>query len=126
MLRLKDIKMLKEIKDHEERDHWMLFKRADIRKGAKTILSVWAFKIKCLPDGSVTKYKVRLNAHGGIQRWGIDYWETYAPVVNWIRVRLLMVLSIIYKLNTKSIDFVLAFPQAELDQDIFMELLYGF
>ena len=29
-----------------------------------------------------------------------------------------MVLSIIYKLDTKSIDFVLAFPQAELDRDI--------
>ena len=37
-----------------------------------------------------------------------------------------MVLTIIHKLDTKSIDFVLAFPQAELDRDIFMELSYGF
>ena len=48
MLKLKDIKdfvasMLKEIADHEERDHWVLMKRADLPKGAKTILSVWAF-----------------------------------------------------------------------------------
>ena len=53
MLQLKDIfefviAMMKEIEDHEERDHWMLFKRADMpkKKGAKTILSVWALKNK--------------------------------------------------------------------------------
>ena len=45
MLKLKDIKefvaaMLKEIADHEERDHWELVKRVDMPKGAKTILSV--------------------------------------------------------------------------------------
>ena len=72
------------------------------------------------------KHKARLNAHGGMQRWGVDYWETYAPVVNWISVRLLMVLSLIYNLETKSIDFVLAFPQLTLERDVFMDLPYGF
>ena len=120
------VAMMKEIEDHEERDHWMLFKRADMPKDAKTILSVWAFKIKRLPDGTITKHKARLNAHGGMQQWGVDNWETNVPVVNWISARLLMVLSIINKLYTKSMDFVLVFPQAELDRDIFMELPYGF
>ena len=95
-------------------------------KGAKTILSVWAFKRKRLPDGTILKYKARLNSHGGMHRWGIDYYETYAPVVNWISVRILMALSIIHKLESNSIDFVLAFPQAELTRDVFMELPYGF
>ena len=67
-----------------------------------------------------------MNAHGGMQRWGIDYWETYAPFVNWISVRLMLALSIAHGLKTKSIDFVLAFPQAELERDVFMELPYGF
>ena len=95
-------------------------------KGLKTILSIWAFKIKHLPDGTITKHKARLNAHGGMQRCGVDYWETYAPVFNWISVRLILELSIIHGLETKAIDFVLAFPQAELERDIFMELPYGF
>ena len=56
----------------------------------------------------------------------MDYWEIYAPVVNWISVRLLLILSIIHNLDTKSIDFVLAFPQATLKRDFFMELPYGF
>ena len=61
-----------------------------------------------------------------MQRWGIDYWETYAPVVNWISVRLMLALSIVHGLHTKSIDFVQAFPQAELERDVFMEMPYGF
>ena len=41
-------------------------------------------------------------------------------------MRLLLVLLIIHKLDTKSIDFVLAFPQTSLERDVFMELPYGF
>ena len=131
MLKLLDIKefvvaMQKEIDDHQSREHWEMFLRANIPKGAKTILSVWAFKVKRYPDGRILKHKARLNAHGGMQRWGVDYWETYAPVVNWISVRFLMVLSLIHNLETKSIDFVLAFPQATLERDVFMEQPYGF
>ena len=131
MLKLKDIKdfalaMVKEINDHESRDHWELVERKTLPSGTKTILSVWAFKRKRHPDGRIYKHKARLNAHGGMQRWGVDYWETYAPVVNWISVRLLMILTILHKLETKSIDFVLAFPQAELKRDVYMELPYGF
>ena len=61
-----------------------------------------------------------------MQTWGINYWETYSPVVNWLSVRTLMILSIIHDLETRSIDFVLAFPQADLDVLIFMELPVGF
>ena len=52
--------------------------------------------------------------------------RAYAPVVNWISVRLLLALSIIHGLDTKSIDFVLALPQADLDTDVFMELPFRF
>jgi len=131
MLKLQDIKefvvaMQKEIDDHQSREHWEMFLRVNIRNGAKTIRSVWTFKVKRYPDGRILKHKVRLNAHGGMQMWGVDYWETYAPVVNWISVRLLTVLSLIHNLETKSIDFVLAFPQATLERYVFMKLPYGF
>ena len=127
VLKQNDIKeyvaaMVKEIHDHESQDHWELFQRKDLPKNAKTILSVWAFKLKRYPDGRVMKYKGCLNAHGGMQRWGVDYWETYAPVVNSISVRLLIALLVIHKLETKSIDFVLSFPQADIDRDVYMEL----
>jgi hypothetical protein len=62
----------------------------------------------------------------GCKTWGVSYWETYAPVVNWMSIRTLMALSIIHDLETHSINFVLAFPQAPLDVDIYMEPPYGF
>ena len=61
-----------------------------------------------------------------MQEWGENYWETYSPVVNMLTVRLLLDLCNIHKLESKSIDFVLAFPQADLDVDIWMELPIGF
>ena len=117
--------MIKELLDHESRGHWEVIKRKDMSAGAKTILSVWAFNLKLFPDGTVLKHKARLNAHGGMQRWGVDYWETYAPVVNWISVRFLLAIAIIHGLKTKPIDFVLAFPQVDLDADVFMEFPFG-
>jgi histone deacetylase 1/2 len=72
------------------------------------------------------KHKARLCAHGGQQTWGENYWETYAPVVNWITIRTLLALCQIHGLESRSIDFVLAFPQAELDVEVYMELPLGF
>lgn len=117
--------MVIEIDEHTKRKHWVLRRRADCNF-PKTILAVWSFKRKRFPDGSLSKHKARLCAHGGMQQWGIHYWETFAPVVNWLSVRLVLVLAIIYDLPVKSIDFVLAFPQSELDVPIYMELPVGF
>ena len=117
--------MLKEIEDHEDRDHWELFERDKIPSGHKTILAIWSFKRKRFPDGRIYKYKARICAHGGMQQWGVDYWETYAPVVNWLSVRTLLILSVIHNWHSRSIDFVLAFPQADLETDVFMELPAG-
>ena len=118
--------MMTELMEHESRNHWTVIQRSNLPLEAKTILAIWSFKRKRFPDGRIMKYKARLCAHGGMQKWGVDYWETYSPVVNWVTVRTLMALSQIHGLETKSIDFVLAFPQADLDTDVFMELPFGF
>ncbi len=118
--------MVKEVQDHEARNHWTVTPRSSIPKDTKTIMAVWSFKRKRYPDGRVLKHKARLCAHGGMQTWGVNYWETYAPVVNWLSVRTMLALSVIHDLETRSIDFVLAFPQADIDVDIFMDLPYGF
>ena len=61
-----------------------------------------------------------------MQQKDINYWETYAPVVQWMSVRIMLSLSAIKNLHTKSIYFVLVYPQADLDVDIYMELPQGF
>ena len=74
----------------------------------------------------VYKWKARLNVHGGKQEHGVNYWETYAPVVTWASLRLVLILSLIYKWHTRQIDFVLAYPQADVECDIYMEVPEGF
>ena len=65
-------------------------------------------------------------AHGGMQTWGQNYWEMYAPVVNWASVHILLAVAKIHGLSLKSIDFVLAFLQADLEVPVFVELPLGF
>ena len=65
--------MQKEVVDHNEREHWDLIPRSEMPAGMKTILAVWSFKRKRLPDGTITKWKARLCCHGGMQQWGVNY-----------------------------------------------------
>ena len=81
-----------------------------------------AYSCKNVPDGSLNKHKARLCIHGGVQVWVENYCETAAPVMNWLSVCLLMTVARMHGLSLKSMDFVLAFPQAELGIDIYMEI----
>ena len=116
--------MVKEVEDHESRNHWTMVPRSET-DGKKTILSIWSFKRKRSPSGELLKHKARLCAHGGMQKWGESYWETYSPTVNWLSVRALLAISLINNLSTSTVDFTLAFPQVDLDIDVFMELPTG-
>ena len=117
--------MMKESSDHESRGHWTVIPRHKKPPDVKTILAIWAFKRKRYPDGRINKWKARLCAHGGMQTYGENYWETYAPTVNWISIRFLLIIAQILDLDTQAIDFVLAFPQADLDVPVYMELPAG-
>jgi len=48
----------------------------------KVVGSKWVFRIKCGPDGEIQKYKARLVTKGFTQVEGIDYDETFAPVMS--------------------------------------------
>ena len=92
----------------------------------KTILAVWSFKRKRSPDSSLNKHKARLCSHGGMQQWSSTIGRIFSLVVDWLSVRLVLVLALLYDLPVKSIGFVLLFSQSELDVPIFMELPVGF
>jgi hypothetical protein len=89
------------------------------------IMAIWSFKRKQFPDGTLNKHKAQLCAHGGQQTWGQDYWDTYAPVVTWASVLLLLIVAKVQGFQLKSINFVLAFPQADFDVPVYMELPAG-
>ena len=92
----------------------------------KVISGVWAFKRKRYPHGAIRKLKARYCARGFEQKQGIDYFETFAPVVMWVTVRLLLIMSIIMDLDTKQIDYTAAFVHAPIDCVVYVECPKGF
>ena len=58
-----------------------------LRPNHKVISGVWTFKRKQYPDGTVRKLKARYCARGFEQQQGVDYFETFVPVVMWLTVR---------------------------------------
>ena len=62
------------------------------------------------------KLKARLCAGGHRQIKGVDFFETYAPVVNWNTVRLLLILAAQLKLTTRQVDYTVAFVHAPIDK----------
>uniref|UniRef100_A0AAV1UR53 Reverse transcriptase Ty1/copia-type domain-containing protein n=1 Tax=Peronospora matthiolae TaxID=2874970 RepID=A0AAV1UR53_9STRA len=58
-----------------------------------TIGTKWVFKIKRKADGYIEKYKARLAAKGFKQKYGIDYTETFSPVVNYVKLRMVVAIT---------------------------------
>jgi hypothetical protein len=52
--------------------------------------STWVFKLKRLPDGTPSKFKARFCVRGDLQKEGIDFFETYAPVCQWSTIRMIL------------------------------------
>ena len=78
-----------------------------------------------LTTNEITKYKARLNVHGGMQTYGLNYLETYAPVVTWFSIRLLIITALLQNWSIRQVDFVMAYTQAPIENDMYMALPAG-
>lgn len=113
----------------EEYDSLMLNETWTLSKlpaGKKAISSKWVFKTKVNADGVAVRHKARLVAKGFNQLKGIDYNETYAPVVRYTSIRFLLALAAKYDLLIHQMDAVTAFLNAKLQEEIFMTKPIGF
>jgi hypothetical protein len=57
--------------------------------------------------------------------YGMNYYETYVPIVTWFAIRLMIVFGILFQWSLEQVDFVMAYPQAPIEMDIYMELKQG-
>jgi hypothetical protein len=88
----------------------------------KVMASVWRFCHKRAPDWTIIKWKARLCPHGVQQVEGENFWETYAPVVMWSTVRLVLILSLLSGMKSCQVDDVQAYTQAPIDYEIYMAI----
>src|SRR5260370_11145993 len=81
----------------------------------------WVFAIKQGPNSLIKQYKAQIIAKGFSQEYQIDYDETFAPVVKWDSIHILLALAAQFDLEVHQMDVKTAFLNGDLEHSIYME-----
>lgn len=111
----------RELASQTKNKTWVLVPRSS---ETNVLTSRWVFSTKQLPTPSgdlVETAKARLVARGFQQIEGVDYNETFAPVIKFATLRMVLALVAHFDLELHQMDVVTAFLNGDLDEDIYME-----
>ena len=109
--------MDKEIASLKENNTWTL---VPAPRNSAVIPCRWQYKAKRDKEGNVVIFKARFVAKGFKQQHGIDYTETFAPVVRYDSLRSILALAASRDLHLLQIDVQTAFLYGEIDQELFI------
>ena len=107
----------------KENDTWDL---VELPSGHKPIGCKWVFKTKHDKNGKIERFKARLVAKGYAQKYGVDYNETFSPVVRFSSIRALLAFAVQNEMLVHQMDVVTAFLNGNLKEDIYMEQPPGY
>jgi hypothetical protein len=97
-----------------------------IPNGAKIIGCKWVYKMKYDSKGNVERFKARLVVNGFMQREGIDYNETFSPVLCKDSFRIIMTLVEHYDLELHQMNVKTTFLNCDLYENVYMAQPKGF
>ena len=131
---LPDVKEPKSVCDAQKSQEWAdamqaemvsihdhnVWELVELPEGRKPVGSKWVFKLKTNADGSVERCKARLVAQGYSQKEGLDYDETFSPVVRPESIRSVIVLACKEGLKLHQMDITTAFLNGDLEETIYM------
>ena len=80
----------------------------------------WVYKIKHNADGSISRYKARLVSKGYDQEYGLDYSETFIPVIRHETILLVLSLAVRNNWLINQLNVSNAFLHGMLDETIYM------
>lgn len=115
--------MDEEIKSLSENKTWYL---TELPKGRQAIENRWVYKVKCHANGEINRFKARLVVKGYFQKEGIDYDETYSPVVRFESIRFVISVAANEGLDLVQFDIKTAFLYGVLTEEIYMKQPEGY
>lgn len=102
---------------------WILIERPP---NVKIVDNKWVFKIKQEKKNAPLRYKARLVARGFTQEYGVNYFETFSPVVRFTSIRTILAIAAQKKMEIKQFDVRTAFLNGDLAETVYMQQPTGF